>query len=291
MLTKASMLFCSLASLVTAQEATMKTQVYLFAGQSNMDGRADAAKISAADLQRLKAVQDRIEFAYNWKPITSLAPIEASDYVKKKFDLEKSFGPEIFFGIALAEANPNKKFLFIKRAVGGTSLYGCWNPDWTLEKATFMKEEKQPKLYHDFIKYADSILAKRKPDSYEIKAMLWVQGEADSLVKQYGPIPGQAYEANLKNLIRSVRKHYKQGELPFLFLKVGFGEVEKAMNATASSVPNVSLIPLSQDKASPYFYPSNPPPLWHYTTEGMKRIGLNFYKTYAADYVKSADKK
>ena len=38
----------------------------------------------------------------------------------------------------MAEKYPNDEFIFIKRSVGGTSLYGCWNPDWTYEKANQM---------------------------------------------------------------------------------------------------------------------------------------------------------
>ncbi len=288
---KITTLLCSLATLSIAQEAPKKTQVYLFAGQSNMEGRADGDKISAEDIKRLKAVQDRIEFAYNWNPITPLNITEPKGHTKKKFNLEKSFGPEIFFGIALAEANPNDKFLFIKRSQGGTSLYGCWNPNWTLEKATLMKEDKQPKLFQDFIKYTDKVLADRKPGSYEIKAMLWVQGESDSGVKKRGPLPSQTYGANLKNLIQAVRKHHKLEKLPFLIQQVGGGAVIKGMKDTASNDAHVSFIAQSSDKTSPYYLPKNPPPIGHYVTEGMKRMGLNFYKTYATDYLKLEAKK
>ncbi len=288
---KITTVLCSLASLSLAQDEAKKTQVFLFAGQSNMEGRADGDKISPEDIARLKAVQDRIEFAYNWKPITPLNITEPSNYIKKKFTLEKSFGPEIFFGIALAEAHPDEKFLFIKRSKGGTSLYGCWNPDWTLEKATLMKEEKAEKLYHDFIKYTDKVLSEREPGSYEIKGMLWVQGEADSGVKKKGPLPSQTYGANLKNLIQSVRKHYKKDKLPFLIQQVGGGDVVKGMKDAAANDPHVSFIAQSFEKDSPYFLPKNPPPIGHYVTEGMKRMGLNFYKTYDADYLKLAAKK
>ncbi len=53
---KITSLFClllSMTSLVSAQQPAKKTQVFLLAGQSNMDGRADAGKISAEDLHRL----------------------------------------------------------------------------------------------------------------------------------------------------------------------------------------------------------------------------------------------
>ena len=108
-------LLSCLASMISSQAAPQKTQVFLFAGQSNMDGRADAANLSEDDLRRLTAVQDRIEFAYNWKPITPLKVTTPASHVQKKFNFKNSFGPELFFGIAMAEANPDQKFLFIKR--------------------------------------------------------------------------------------------------------------------------------------------------------------------------------
>ena len=280
-----------IASLASAQAAPQKTQVFLLAGQSNMDGRADAAGLSEDDLSRLKAVQDRIEFAYNWKPITPLNVTDPAGHVKKKFKLEKSFGPELFFGIALAEAQPDKHFLFIKRAQGGTSLYGCWNPEWSEEKAALMDETKQPKLFQDFLKYSDEVLSARKPGSYEVKAMLWVQGESDSGVKKRGPLPSQTYGANLTKLIKSTRSHFNQNKLPFLMLQVGSGDVVKGMKSIAAADPNVSFIAQSKDTNSPYYLPKNPPPIGHYTTVGMKRIGLNFCKDYLAESVSSTATK
>ena len=275
-------ILAAFAPLVQAAEPAKKAQVYLFAGQSNMDGRADAAKLSEDDLRRLKAVQDRIEFHYNWKPVSKLDVTDPAAWTKKKFNFDKCFGPELFFGIALAEANPNERFVFIKRAKGGTSLYGCWNPDWTLEKATLMKEQEQPKLYHDFIKYTDKVLSSKESDSYEIKGMLWVQGESDSGVKKRGPLPSKTYGKNLQALIKSVRAHHKLPNLPFLMLQVGGGEVVKGMKQTAKEDANVFFIEQSKDETSPYYLPKNPPPIGHYTTAGMKKIGLNFYKSYAA---------
>lgn len=143
-----------------------------------------------------------------------------------------------------------------------------------------MNEQKQPKLYHDFIKYTDKLLSERKPDSYELKAMLWVQGESDSGVKKRGPLPAQTYGDNLKKLIHSVRTHHNSPKLPFLMLQVGGGDVIKGMKEVAKADEHVHFIAQSRDKKSPYYLPKNPPPIGHYTTDGMRKIGLNFYKEY-----------
>jgi uroporphyrinogen-III decarboxylase len=111
--------------------------------------------------------------------------------------------------------------------------------------------------------------------------MLWVQGEADSTYGDISVLAAQAYGKNLKNLVHSVRTHLKQPKLPFLLLQVGSDVVVEVMKSTAKEDANVLFIAQSRDKNSPYYLPQNPPPLWHYTTEGMKKIGLNFHSAFA----------
>ena len=48
-------------------------------------------------------------------------------------------------------------------------------------------------------------------DQYEIVGMLWVQGEADSGVKKYGPIPASSYGENLSNLFADSLFGYYNG--------------------------------------------------------------------------------
>ena len=192
------MVTCSVAQHPENSKHTKK--VFLMAGQSNMDGRANGYDLSANDLERLEKVANRIVFYFNHKPVMPLQLTTASRFIEDKFGFSKIFGPELFFGIEMAEKYPDDEFIFIKRSIGGTSLYGCWNPDWTLEKASQMDEASKPKLYSDFIEYAKSILTPMNESEYEIKGMLWVQGEADSNIKNYGEEPSITYGENLKNL-------------------------------------------------------------------------------------------
>ncbi len=255
--------------------------VFLFAGQSNMDGRANGAELSESDLQRLKNVAPRIQFYYNHQTVTPLQLTTPAKYTQRKFNLEKSFGPELFFGIELAEKYPEEEFIFIKRAKGGTSLYGCWNPYWAAEKAALMKELDQPKLFEDFISYSNEVLEKYDPSEYKIAGMLWVQGEADSGIKKWGPKPAETYGENLQHLIDEVRKNFKQAKLPFMLFQVGHGKVVEGMEKVAGADPNVFLIPQSRNKKSPDFYEKNPPPIGHYTAKSMKRIGKAFFGVYS----------
>ena len=276
-----SLFICSFISLDSEAQKTKK--VFFLAGQSNMEGRADADKISSKDLTRLDAVKDRIQFYYNNKKVSPLQVTIPPKFIQRKFNLKKVFGPELFFGIALAEKYPNEEFIFIKRSQGGTSLYGCWNPDWTKEKATLMNELEQPKLYFEFLDLVHKTLDPMPVSSYKICGMLWVQGESDS-GKKRGLLPSETYGSNLTKLIHGVRKEFQFMEMPFLLFQVGGGKVPQSMKAVALADANVNMIPQSQDKNSKDFYLKNPKPLGHYVTESMKRIGLEFFNFYEANF-------
>ena len=269
---------------INHKPANKKIKVFLFAGQSNMEGRADGDKLSKADLDALKKAGEKIDFYYNHKPVTPLQVTTPTNYVQKKFGLTHCFGPEIFFGINLTKKYPDDKFVFIKRSQGGTSLYGCWNPYWDIEKAKLMGEENKPKLFSDFIQYTKDVLSQFDTSEYEICGMLWVQGESDSGTKKHGKLPSETYEENLKNLIFEVRKQLNKPELPFVMFQVGGGKVVEGMKNIAKEDNKVSLIPQSNDKNSHDYYPKNPPPIGHYITESMKRIGIKFFETWENNY-------
>ena len=270
-----------LSTAMTRAGEDPKIQVFLFAGQSNMEGRVNGDKLSAEYMARLDRVGDRISFYYNHNPVSPLRLTEASEYIKNKFNLVRSFGPELFFGIEMAENNPDQDYIFIKRSKGGTSLYGCWNPSWDEKKAAHMNEADQPGLFSDFINYVNTVLNQYNPDEYEICGMLWVQGETDSAVKKWGPLPAETYGYNLRILINKVREEFKNPGLPFVMFQVGGGKVVEAMEEIAGTDPGVYLIPQSGDPESDNFFEKNPPPLGHYVASSMKRIGEKFYEVFA----------
>lgn len=274
---------CQSTSLLETKASAKKTlpkKVFLFAGQSNMDGRADGSALSDADLQRLQKVSSRIEFHYNHQPVSPLQLTEPKNHHKRKFNLETCFGPELFFGIEMAEAYPDQEFIFIKRAKGGTSLYGAWNPLWDSVKAKKMSELSEPKLFEDFISYTQAVLSTYDPGTYEISGMLWVQGEDDSNVKKWGNEPAATYGKNLQLLIEMARNAVTFEKMPFLLFQVGRGQVVEGMEATAHRDAHICLIPQSKDKNSDDYYVKNPPPIGHYTTPAMKKMGVAFFNTY-----------
>jgi len=289
---KLILLLCILTGLFSckAQDiktSVKKTKVFLLAGQSNMDGRAKASGLSEIDKQRLKKAQKNVTLFYNFDEGKPLDTTKVAKHTAKKFGADYLFGPELFFGIKMSEAYPDHQIILIKRSRGGMSLYGAWNPDWTLEKATLIKEEKQPKLYSEFVEYGQKVLSTLAKDSYELCGMLWVQGESDS-GKKGGTKPREAYQDNLTTLISRVRTDFNQPKLPFLIFQVGHGKVVKAMQTVAKADNNVVLIPQEKNENSKFYFERNPPPIGHYVSSAMKKIGTYFFEYYQTEFASNS---
>ena len=290
------LIFLSFAGISLAQRI-QKTKVFILAGQSNMDGRGNADLLSKEELAALDSAKERIQFYYKGTVNNMKEPLvidgaldvtEPWEFVKKKFRLNKCFGPELFFGIELSKNYPDQEFLFIKRSQGGTSLYGAWNPEWSFEKAQTAKEENKRKLFEDLISTIDTRLKKLPPKSYEIVGMLWVQGESDSNTR-LSTLPSETYGENLIRLIQKVRKHYNVPEMPFLMLGVGSRKVIDGMRKASEKLNFVSLVNRSRSPEANNYTPIyshywNGKPAGHYNYEGMKKIGHLFFESYQTSY-------
>ena len=141
--------------------------VYLLAGQSNMDGRGLARELSAA---QKKPMEQAIIFYRNpktegegWQPLSpkfSLAP--------KKYKGE-TFGMEIGFAQSMIKTQPETKLALIKGSQGGTNLRSDWKP------GTKGDSESQGPLYREFIKTIQMATEKltKRGDTFTIRGFLW----------------------------------------------------------------------------------------------------------------------
>ena len=86
----------SLSCKVHKEITSNGTKVFLLAGQSNMDGRARAYKLSTEDKIRLKKVQKNVTLYYNFDEGQPLGITKASEYIKKTFNTAFVFGPARF---------------------------------------------------------------------------------------------------------------------------------------------------------------------------------------------------
>ena len=212
--------------------------VYVLAGQSNMDGRGHVADLVAEDLPEARPRTDiRLwyrnpagrGYATGW---VNLAPGYS---VPPKFDKKvgvlpsPTFGIELSFGPAMAERSDSKVAL-IKVSQGGTNLREDWN--------STRKEDDA--LYPMLIRNIDEALQalSERGDTGHLRAVLWHQGESDRNSK--------AYAENLTAFIAQLRADLKQPDLPFVIGEVfdnGKRDVVRnAQRSVADAVPGTAFV-------------------------------------------------
>jgi iduronate 2-sulfatase len=184
-------------------------RVYLLAGQSNMDGRASVKALtgplasyaqpqkdvlirySAGGLHRIQRISGGFEWLH---PGCSGTPAK-----KDARPPANTFGPELSFGRAMADALPGEKILLIKFSEGGTNLRSDWNP------------KQRDKLYEKFIAFVHQTqeMIGAAGATGELRGMLWLQGESDA------SLASEDYQTRLTELISKVRDDLKTEHLPF----------------------------------------------------------------------------
>lgn len=157
--------------------------VFLLAGQSNMSGQAHAR-----DLPRDWRAPPCVELYDNGR---------ARPLVPTGHGRHATFGPELGFADAIADALPGRVVLLVKRAVGGTSLAKDWDPD------------RGDGLFAALVDDYRDATADRP---HRLVAALWSQGGADSQARE----PAEAYEARLTTFITRLREAVRAPALPFI---------------------------------------------------------------------------
>ena len=214
--------------------------IYLLAGQSNMDGRGNVKDLVgplAKYAQPLPAVSIRFAAGGLHRPYREnqgLEPLQpgCSGTPAKAGGKPpvNTFGPELGFCHAMAEALPGRKILLVKVSEGGTNLASDWNPDAT------------DKLYAQFIKFVRATQQKitEEGGTCEIRGLLWMQGESDA-----GSSTEQ-YQARLSGLIARTRDDLKIKDLPFLIGQVydngKRNTVIAAQKAVAKAIPATAFV-------------------------------------------------
>lgn len=255
---------CCLVLTLLNPAISAATKVYLMAGQSNMDGAADPT--DPAVPQSLKDPQTDVKIYHVPAPATNgswqdLRPGMSSS--------GNTFGPELTFGRAMADALPDDDIMIIKYAFGGTDLYSQWNSN-------------ENDLYPDFINKVNHALSLIS-GPYEIAGMCWQQGEKDA--RDDGEHKANAYQQNLTDLINSVRQDLNVPNMKFVLGyipdldEVDFSPlrnfpytniVQQAQLNVSLNVSNVFLIEESKDQLT--FNDD----LKHYDASGQMDLG-NLY--------------
>ena len=233
--------------------------VYLLAGQSNMDGRGLARELSAA---QKKPMEQAIIFYRNpktegegWQPLSpkfSLAP--------KKYK-GATFGMEIGFAQSMIKTQPETKLALIKGSQGGTNLRSDWKP------GTKGDSESQGPLYREFIKTIQTATDKltKRGDTFTIRGFLWHQGESDSK-------KAKQYRDRLERLIERIREDVGVPSLPVVVGEVFDNgkrdSVREATQNVAKASSTVGLVTSDGTKTSD--------PGTHFDTDSILLMGNRY---------------
>ena len=214
-------------------------EVFLLAGQSNMDGRGKTADLTG-DLARYAAPLPAVGITLSTgglhrplvlsKGIEPLQPGFTGTTTKATTLPSAQFGPELGFGHTLVAAWPGKHLLLIKCTEGGTSLSRDWNPG---------EEQKLYRRFIDFVQSSEKAIA-AQGDTLEIRGLLWHQGESDA------GQPVGAYKKSLTAFIGRVRADLGLPKLPVLIGQVyNNGKRDNIFadqKAVTASVPDTWLV-------------------------------------------------
>ncbi|MBA4187728.1 MAG: hypothetical protein C0467_06885 [Planctomycetaceae bacterium] len=242
---------CCAAALLTTTTSVQADhyEVFLVGGQSNCDGRGQAADLKGP-LTKWAKPQEDVPIAYSCSTLRGAAlnsggfkPLQPGWSVAPGKNRPKelpsgTFGPELSFGRAMADHLKDKKVALIKYTEGGTSLAKDWNP------------EVKDRLYSAFLDFTKKSLKelKDKGHTYTIRGMIWHQGESDA------SLSAEEYQKLLTAFIARVRTDLELPDLPF-----GIGEVydngkrdtiRTAQKATAEKVKGAFFVPADKLKTS-----------------------------------------
>ncbi len=257
-------------------------KAFILAGQSNMRGWGDSAKLP----KDLRQGSDRVLMFEDgeWQPLKPHSPA---------FDLQRShglrefhFGPEISFAHELAKAFPDERIGIIKYAAGGSSIL-AWKPDWSREYADRIGQGGRGSLYKNLI---DKVKQAQDAGDIEIVGFLWQQGARDMTRED----TAKEYLDNLKSLVAAIRKDSGFGDLRFLYgsyRTAGIPDdlsdltpkkmkgarawaqwVIKAQVDAEKAIPNAKMV-IVRDLES---HPKNP----HFNTAGQLALGKLFAEAY-----------
>lgn len=262
-----------------------ETRVFLFAGQSNMEG----ADSKVADIERFPPFEGVGEprkdvlFSYvlgrdNKSRSDGWGPLEP---------VRDMVGPELSFARKVTR-HTDGPIAIIKVAAGGTHLGGDWNPD----------EPQGFEMYPLFLETVRSSLAAldEKGVDYRLEGLMWHQGENDMFVDEYR----ENYGANLTNFLARVRADLEAPDLRVyvgeLCTKTIWGmDLRPRMAAIARGQRAATEAdPLAQTVKTAHVGVEIGDPVglhYHYGTLGQLQHGENYADAYLANLGITAERR
>jgi sialate O-acetylesterase len=241
--------------------------LWVLAGQSNMEGVGDLVNVTPPDPQvallGMNGQWSRAEEPLHWlvdspDPVHSGNPADRAKRAAEQHRTRtKGASLGLPFAVALVQAARVPVGL-VAAAHGGTSM-GQWDPK--------KKGEGGNSLYGSFLRQVT--LAGGK-----VKGVLWYQGESDANGEA-----AKIYPKVFADFIAAVRNDLGQPDLPFYFVQIGrfirggdpapWNAVQEAERRLAESVPNTAVVPAIDLELDDGI---------HVGTQGQKRVGQRLAK-------------
>ena len=280
-------------SIATAQTI----DVYIMAGQSNMDGRGDVSDLSEEQLASLQndtmiryvnpgSERERAEPESNPADLdagpddfTALVPGGFSVGSTSNRELTPTFGPELSFGASIAEATgSNNQIAIIKVSRGGTNFRNDWlvNPN-----VNTVDDEPEGFLYRALIEHVAAGLAELEANGSTaiVRGVVWHQGESDSSDTNVG-----LYAGRFSDFVVGVRDEFG-ADIPFVLGELSrdrsnSGPFNDNLPNVVSSQPGLSFIG-SEGVTTPGS--TNPDgDTTHFDANGQLELGQRYAAAFSA---------
>ena len=280
--------------LLTAVPAT-EYDLYLLAGQSNMEGYGTVAELPEEEREPVEgAVIFHGNTAADAQPEagtgawTPLKPGHGTGYWNAggTENVSGRFGPELTFARRIRQLRPGRPVAIIKYARGGSALaeeaagqFGSWDPHYRGgqgEAAGVNQYDHALAAVRNATAAAD-IDGDRQPDTLVPRGIVWMQGESDA-GSQY---TAGAYAQNLREMMELLRAALRRDDLPVVIGRISdsgrdgdgrvwdFGErLRKEQAEFCEQDPVATLVTSTDD----YGYSDT----WHYDTAGYVDLGRRF---------------
>ena len=156
----------------------------------------------------------------------------------ESFDGSLSFGPEIAFGLKIAQSVKTPTLL--KMTMGGSTLNDTWRQSGT--------------LYQSLITETQKLISE---ENLRLGGVVWFQGFNDQFEDAYCNPIASKYEANLRRLLSNLREDLSAPDLPVIIVQArNEGElftIQRAQSAVAAEDPWAGLV-VTEDLSNCFHY-------------------------------------
>ncbi|GAA3643101.1 sialate O-acetylesterase [Flavivirga jejuensis] len=236
-----------LAALFLQQNADAQKKIFIFAGQSNMAGRAAIEEIDFKDIPNVYVLDDQEKF------IRARNPLNLYSNVKKEAYRQR-LGPAYSFAKAIHNAYPRDTILLVVNARGGTAIEHFMKGDTTAYyKKTIERIQK----------------AQKKVPSGTLEAIIWHQGESNR--NNY-----KDYLKKLNLLVTDYRNDLNSPKLPIICGQLGlwnpeYLNIRNEISKIETTVPNAFLV--SSDGLTNFDE-------HHFDSKSQRLLGLRYARKY-----------